>query len=113
MSYNKINLTEPAQDPAQADLAPVDLAIMSFARQIALDASRITQGDVQRLRDHGLTDAEIVDVAAAASARCFFSKLLDALGAEPDSIFSELDDEVREHLTVGRAISRDEVERLP
>lgn len=48
---------------------------------------------------------EIFDVAATAAARCFFSKLLDALGAQADSSFNELDPTLRAVLTVGRPVS--------
>ena len=44
-------------------------------------------------------------VAAAAAARCFFSKTLDALGAQADPVFAELDPELRDALTVGRPIA--------
>jgi hypothetical protein len=40
----------------------------------------------------------------AAAARCFFSKMLDGLGVAPDAEFRELPADVREPLTVGRAI---------
>ncbi|HEY2542251.1 MAG TPA: hypothetical protein VGH92_04295, partial [Gaiellaceae bacterium] len=61
--------------------------------------------DLQRLRDLGLTDAEIMDVALAAAARCFFSKTLDALGVLPDATFAELEPGLREALVVGRPIA--------
>ena len=93
-------------------LTPADAALMAFAEQIARDASRITAADVQALRDHGLSDTEIFDVAAAAAARCFFSKLLDAVGAEPDAPLAELEDELRRRFEVGRGIATDAPERL-
>lgn len=86
---------------------------MAFAERIARDASSITASDVEGLRAHGFTDAEIFDVAAAAAARCFFSKLLDALGAEPDSAYLELEDDLRRRLTPGRPVSVAPVERVP
>ena len=46
---------------------------------------------LDRLRSLGLSDAEIVDVALAAAARCFFSKALDALGVAPDAKYAALD----------------------
>ena len=36
--------------------------------------------DIDALRAHGFTDAEIFDLAATAAPAAFFSKLLDALG---------------------------------
>ena len=82
-----------------------DVAVMRFAEQIVADATSITQADVDRLREVGLTDEEIFDVAAAAAVRCFFSKLLDALGAEPDAKYAELDPAIRDVLVVGRPIA--------
>ncbi|MFN8580395.1 MAG: peroxidase-related enzyme [Gemmatimonadaceae bacterium] len=99
-----------AHDYRSADLSPLDVEVMRFAEHVARDASSITAADVQRLRDHGLSDAEVFDVAATAAARCFFSKLLDSLGAEPDSSFLALGDELRSELTVGRAITDAPVE---
>ena len=41
----------------------------------------------------------------AAAVRCFFSKVLDGLGAEPDGKYGQLDPALRDSLTVGRAIA--------
>jgi hypothetical protein len=85
---------------------------MAYAEQIARDATAITQADVDALRERGFTDEEIFDIAATATARCFFSKLLDALGAEPDAVYGDLEEELRHELVVGRGISADPVERV-
>jgi uncharacterized peroxidase-related enzyme len=111
--YSAEQLMAIAADFTVADLAPVDVAIMSFAEHIVRDSASVTAEEVQGLRAHGLTDAEIFDVAAATAVRCFFSKLLDALGAEPDSTYADLERELQQQLTVGRAISRAVVERVP
>jgi hypothetical protein len=42
------------------------------------------------------------------SARNFFSRVLDATGAEPDEAYLKLEDGLREVLTVGQPFSRDE-----
>jgi uncharacterized peroxidase-related enzyme len=86
-------------------LSERDVAVMQYAEKIVADASSVTQADVDRLRALGLSDAEVVDVAASAAIRCFFSKLLDALGAEPDAKFNELDPAIRDVLVVGRPIA--------
>jgi hypothetical protein len=85
--------------------------MMKFAGQLAR-CDRDHPSDIQALRDEGFTDAEIFDIAATAAARCFFSKLLDALGAEPDSAYLELDEDLRQQLTVGRAISAERDEQV-
>lgn len=93
-------------------LDPAEVAILRYARQVARDASQITAADIDTLREHGVEDAEIFDIAANAASRCFFTKLLDALGVEADSGFLELDADLREALTVGRPISGRPTESL-
>ncbi len=46
-----------------------------------------------------------MDVVLAATARCFFSKTLDALGVRPDATYAELDQELLDALVVGRPIA--------
>jgi len=86
-------------------LDAADRAIMAFAEKVVVDATSITQADVDELRACGLSDDEVFDVALAAAARCFFSKTLDALGVQPDAAYSELDPSFVESLTVGRPIA--------
>ena len=86
-------------------LAPAEVAMVRFARHVARDAASITSGEVAALKEfHGLSDADVFDIAAVAAARSFFTKLLDALGTEPDLPFMNLDAELRQPLTVGRPI---------
>ena len=95
-----------AEGKEAAVLSAADVAIVAFARDIARDARKITSGQVDALRNkHGLTDAEVFDIAAVAAARCFFSKILDALGSEPDVGFMAMNEKLRDTLTVGRPIS--------
>jgi alkylhydroperoxidase family enzyme len=85
-------------------LDEIDRAVMELGAMVARDATGVTQVDVDRLHGLGLSDADILDVVAAASARCFFSKTLDGLGAEPDAAYRELDPALRDDLVVGRPI---------
>lgn len=89
------------------ELNGADWAMIRFARRVARDASKITSSEVEALREtHGFSDAEIFDIAAIAAARSFFTKVLDALGSEPDLAFMSLEEDLRQALTVGRPISR-------
>lgn len=92
-------------DHHDAELEAVDVAVMDLADKVATDATSVTEADVERLRSYGLSDSEIFDVVAAAAARCFFSKMLDALGVQPDAQFGALDPAARDALTVGRPIA--------
>ena len=93
-------------------LTDAERAMMDFARRIAHDASAITADEVTALKEeHGLRDEEIFDIAAIAASRCFFTKVLDALGSEPDLPFTKLDSDLRGSLSVGRPISEEPPER--
>ena len=74
-----------ANGKEQEVLPAVDVAIVRFARDIARDATTVSSEQVDELRtEFGLSESEIFDIAAVASARCFFTKVLHALGSEPD-----------------------------
>jgi uncharacterized peroxidase-related enzyme len=104
--YDTATVRRIATDHHDAGLAATDVAIMDFAEKVAGDASSITAVDVDTLRQHGLTDQDIFDVVLAAAARCFFSTVLDAVGAEPDVVYrSSVEPELQAVLTVGRAIA--------
>jgi len=92
-------------DNREGALDEVDLAVMDLAERVVVDATSITQDDLQRLRDLGLTDAEIMDVVLAAAARCFFSKTLDALCVQADAEFQELPADLQAAFVVGRPIA--------
>lgn len=103
--FSETQLADTATEGAHAPLDEVERAIMHFAAKIARDATAITKEDVGRLKTHGLKDEEIFDIVTAAAARCFFSKTLDALGAEPDAAYRErLSPALAQSLTVGRKI---------
>lgn len=94
-----------AGDRTTAGLDDVDLAVMAFAEKVVDDATSISEADYEPLRRHGLTDADIFDVALAAAARCFLAKALDGVGVLPDAGFADLPAELREALVVGRPIA--------
>jgi alkylhydroperoxidase family enzyme len=94
-----------ATDRSEAGLDDVDLAVMDLAERVVDDATAIAEADLQRLRDLGLSDEEIMDVVLTAAVRSFWTKTLDALGVQPDASYNELEPELREALVVGRPIA--------
>ena len=92
------------EDPTASGMEEVDQAIFEFAGKVAADATSVTTDDIDCLRSVGLDDRDVFNVILAASARCFFSKVLDASGTFPDRVYRDLEPELREALTVGRPI---------
>jgi len=97
------------QQPVES-LTAAEEEMMRFSRKVAKDASTITAADVQKLKDQGLSDADVFDVAATVAGRAFFTKVLDAVGSLPDAGFNSIDADLRTHLTVGRSIDTAEDE---
>lgn len=93
------------RDYRSAGLSEVDVAVMALTEKVTLNAYKVTEEDLDKLRAHGLADADILDIVLAASARCFFSKVLDATGAEPDEeTWGMMEPGLREALAVGRPL---------
>jgi alkylhydroperoxidase family enzyme len=100
--FSADQLVAIVKDFRNAGLPPEEVAIMSFAQKIITQARQISENDIDDLRKHGLSDEEILDVVVASTARSFFSKTLDALGAKPDETYLELEPELIQVLTLGR-----------
>jgi uncharacterized peroxidase-related enzyme len=108
---HKLGLVDPDELAAILDdgadpVDPVDRAVMAFAGKVARDAAAVTAADVQELRDVGLADDDVLDVALAVAARCFFATALDAVGAQADRRLADaLGPQLSAALTVGRPVA--------
>jgi alkylhydroperoxidase family enzyme len=90
------------RDYKSAGLPPVEVAMLAFAEKVTLRAHEVTRQDIDELRRLGLSDAEVLDIAMTAGARSFFSKVIDAVGAEPEERYENLEKSLRGTLAVGR-----------
>ncbi|QAY73541.1 peroxidase [Agromyces protaetiae] len=83
--FDEDQLTRIARDYRDADLSPAEIEMMAFAERLSGDSASMTEADASRLRAHGFSDREIVDIALAAGARNYFSRALhrDIRSARP------------------------------
>jgi uncharacterized peroxidase-related enzyme len=100
--FGPAELAAIAKDFRNAGLPAEEVALMEFAQKVTLEPSQTTPRDFDLLREKGLSDEEILDVVLTVTARNFMSKTLDAVGAEPDDAFMDLEPEVRQALVIGR-----------
>lgn len=110
--YSAAEIRALLGDPATAPITEAEAAMMRLARKVACASSTVTDADVEELREHGFSDEEIFDVVGAAAGRAFFANLVEGLGAQADPIFRELDEHLRDALTVGRPIDGNDPERI-
>jgi uncharacterized peroxidase-related enzyme len=89
--YDEEALRAIVADRHTAGLDPADVAAMDFADRIATDPNAATEADVETLRQHGLSDADIFQVILAVTARRFFAGTIGAAGAVPDAVYDLLD----------------------
>ena len=90
------------RDFRSAGLPERDIEMLSYAEKIAKDASQVTQTDIDRLRSAGFTDQQICDIALCAAFRCFVSRYFDAVGAGPEAVFVDDNEEFRNAMSVGK-----------
>jgi len=91
------------KDFHHAGLSEEEVALMAFAQKITKQADLVSEEDIEQLRGYGLSDEDILNVVLACTARNFFSKTLDGLGAVPDEAYKEFEPELLKLLTPGRS----------
>lgn len=92
------------KDFRNAGLSERDVAMLAYAQKVTRNAHEIVQSDIDVLREHGLSDPQIADIALCASLRCFYARYFEATGAGPEAKFIDADETFREAMTVGRAL---------
>jgi uncharacterized peroxidase-related enzyme len=93
-----------AHDYRSAGLDEKDTAMLEYAEKMTLRPSEITEKDVQKLRDVGWTDGEILDIAALTSYRNFITRMADALGVELTENYKSLRRDYVDSLMVGKKL---------
>ncbi|HKQ47527.1 MAG TPA: peroxidase-related enzyme [Phycisphaerae bacterium] len=72
------------KDYRQLALDAATRAMLDFAVKTTTTPDRMCATDVQRLREAGFRDEDIVDIAQLAAYFNYSNRLMDSLGIEPD-----------------------------
>jgi alkylhydroperoxidase family enzyme len=70
-----------------ADLAPAERLLLEFVGTITRAAYRVTDEQVQGLREVGWTDDQIAEAAYVAALFNLFVRLADTFGIEPPAVY--------------------------
>ena len=100
-SFTPEQLEALVKDFHHAGLEDKEVVMMEYAQKVVRDASSTTQADFDNLRKAGWTDEDILSITLAAAVRAFASKVFDSLGADPDAIYKDLDEETH-HALIGK-----------
>jgi uncharacterized peroxidase-related enzyme len=93
-----------AHDYRSAGLDRKDLAMLEYAEKMTLQPSAMTAHDVERLREAGWSDREILDIAALTAYRNFITRVADALGVELTEGYQNLRSDYLRSLMVGKQL---------
>ena len=74
-------------DLEAAGLSPPERSLLEFAGTISSAAYRVTDEQVQGLREVGWTDEQIAEAAYVAALFSLFVRLADTFGIEPPAIY--------------------------
>ncbi len=102
--YSEQELLAILGETDASPLSAAEQAVWTLAGQVASDSSEVSQKQVDALRRAGCSDSTVFDIVATAAARCFFSRIPDALGVRPDAHYRDLSPALRRLLVVGRDI---------
>lgn len=73
------------RDYRQADLDPQTRAMLDFATKLTREPTNMQRADVEALRQHGLSDEQILSVTLITCTFNFMTRLADGLGVQvPD-----------------------------
>jgi uncharacterized peroxidase-related enzyme len=72
------------EDYEKAPISAADRAMLDYAGQVTVDATRVSPDDHARLRGHGFDDRAILQITLIASWFNYINRVADALGVGRD-----------------------------
>jgi len=97
-------------DWRKAKLTEAEYAMLEWAEKLTLTPAMMTREDIQKLRDVGWTDPDILDIASVSAYFNFRVRIVDGLGLEVSDHAAEQATRSREHAA---ALAREQGKRLP
>lgn len=79
-----------AINPQKAPLTERERAMVDFAMKVAVDSANIETGDLDHLRSHGFTEADIWDIGAIASLFAYSNRMANFASIMPNPEFYDM-----------------------
>jgi uncharacterized protein YciW len=93
-----------AHDFRNSKLEAKDKAMLEYAENITLRPSEVDERDVERLKQAGWNEVDILDIAAVTSYRNFITRIADALGVQLPEEYAALRKDYVDSLMVGKKL---------
>ena len=65
-----------------ADITEAELTMLEYCELLTIQSSNVVEGDVQRLRDVGWSDEDIIDIVHQTALFNYMTRVADGLGIE-------------------------------
>ncbi|MDA1001352.1 MAG: peroxidase [bacterium] len=89
------------EDFRGAELSPGDRAMLEYAEKITLVPWTVGGADIEKLREAGFSDVQILEIATVSSYRNYIARVASGLGVElDDGIFAD-DAQLRSRMEEG------------
>ena len=72
------------QDWHQAHLDPADRAILVYAEKLTLTPQKMTEADMDALREAGFEERAILEIVEITALFAYYNRLADGLGIDPE-----------------------------
>jgi uncharacterized peroxidase-related enzyme len=92
------DVVQVGKDYMASKLDEQDKVMLAFAEKINDAPNLLTKGDIERLKQVGFTDENVLDIICSVAYRNFSNRLNIALGLDDQENLSKLDPELMEML---------------
>lgn len=74
-----------------AAIEPREMAMLEFAELLTVQPSNVRESDIETLRDHRWSDADIVDIVHQTALFNYMTRVADGLGIEIESYMEDVE----------------------
>lgn len=79
----------------EADISAAEMAMLEFAELLTVQPSNVVEADIDGLREHGWSDADVVDIVHVTALFNYMSRVADGLGVEMEDYVLEAEERDR------------------
>lgn len=89
LKVSEETIQELSSDPAAAELAPADRALVDYATRLTRNPDAVTADDISELRQAGFDDRAIHDACQVVAYFAYVNRVADGLGVELEERFED------------------------